>query len=115
MFGQIAVVMGISFLLQTVITNVFGDYSSGDDSANSAAKQGGASKKFSYEDAVEQQQRDGGPRRYYDQGEGLDVDEALVKDENGNPIAYQEGNSDDIQTYDIRRTQAEIGRVHVNV
>ena len=86
MFGQIAMVMGISFLLQTVITSVFGDYGSGDDSAKSAAKQG-ASKTYSYEEAVEQQQRDGGPRRYYDQGEGLDVDEALVKDEFGNPLA----------------------------
>ena len=106
MFGQIAVVMGISFLLQTVITNVFGDYSSGDDSGNAAAKQGGAQKKFSYEDAVEQQQRDGGPRRYYDQGEGLDVDEALAKDENGNPI----------ETHDIRSSQeAGIERVHVSV
>lgn len=83
--------MGISFLLQTVITNVFGDYGSGDEN-NAAAKQGGAQKKFSYEDAVEQQQKEGGPRRYYDQGEGLDVDEALAKDENGDPI----------ETYDIR-------------
>ncbi len=46
MFGQIAIAMGLSFVIQTVVSQYFG----GAEIADAPAKQ--ASKSFSYEDAV---------------------------------------------------------------
>ena len=48
-----------------------------------------AQRTHSYEKAVEKQKAEGGPRRYYNDGE-LDVESARVTDENGNPIVKKE-------------------------
>ena len=53
---------------------------SGEDSP---AKQ--ASQRFDYEAAIEKQRQEGGPRRFFEEGE-LDIDAARVADEHGNPV-----------------------------
>ena len=62
---------------------------------------------FSYEEVVEKQKAEGGPRRFYGDDE-LDIESARVTDENGNPV-IKSGNKHDQQD-EIARHYA-----HVNV
>jgi len=78
-----------------------------DVSENSPQKQ--AKKNFSYEEAVEMQKQEGGPRRFYGDDE-LDIESARVTDENGNPIVREADASKHSHGVDTGRSY-----VHVNV
>lgn len=69
--------MGASFIFQTA-ANI---YSAGTEEA--PVKQSKTS--FSHTDLAQREQQDGGPRRYYEDGE-LDIASARVADEHGNPV-----------------------------
>lgn len=92
-------IMGLSFILQTAVQM----YQGSTEETTPAAKQ--ANERFDYEAAVEKQKQEGGPRRFYDDGE-LDIASARVADEHGNPI--QEENNK-VAGYEGREF------VHVNV
>ena len=89
--------MGLSFVFQTAI-GMF----TGDAAEEPAKKQ--ANQRFDYEAAVEKQRQEGGPRRFYDDGE-LDIESARVTDENGNPVDEAKAQG----SYDGREF------IHVNV
>ena len=81
-------VMGLSFIFQTVMNNFAGGPADDDGETGAAAAGYRGQKDYSYEEAVRKQEQEGGARRYYaDVGEGLDDDSARVTDENGNPVA----------------------------
>jgi len=81
--------MGISFIAQTVMNNYSGQE---DDGESSASTNGGhRGQEYSYEEAVAKQEEEGGPRRYFDQGEGLDDETARITDENDAPIKSATG------------------------
>lgn len=72
---------------------------------------------MTYEEAVERQRQDGGPRRFYGGEDEIDVSVARVTDEHGNPVV-PEGNAPDSKARDQRHVHdGEDGRtfVHVNV
>ena len=80
--------MGMSFFFQYAASMYFGD---GEDEDSSAAKTtAGGHAKYDYGDMVREEQEAGGPRRYYDAGEGLDTDVARV-DEPPTDAALNEG------------------------
>ena len=72
-------IMGMSFIFQTAINHFAG--SEVDEDTGTAKTAHPAHQSFSYEDAVRKQEAEGGPQRYYDQGEGLDDASALVTEE----------------------------------
>ena len=76
---QVAMIMGISFVFQTAMKSYMGDSNADDDHPSRSA--GG--KPMSYEEALEKQKNEGGPRRYYSEGEGLDHESARVGDSDG--------------------------------
>jgi len=80
MFLQVGAIMGISFIFQTAV-NMYSDYSAEAENEKTPAQHA----RYNYEEAVAKQQAEGGPRRYYNDGE-LDIESARVTDENGNPI-----------------------------
>ena len=61
---------------------------SAEDDQN-APKSNSQQKTYSYEEAIEKQKAEGGPRRYYAEGEGLDHESARVSSEEdgGNSVA----------------------------
>ena len=67
--------------MQLVINNYSEEKEDEEAAANSRSAQ-----KFSYEQAVEMQKQEGGPRRFYGEDEGLDTDVARITDEHGNPV-----------------------------
>ena len=93
--------MGVYFVVQTTFSMFFSD-----QSENAPAQQ--AKKSYSYEEAVEQQKRDGGPRRYYGDDE-LDIQSAQVADADGNPVRSPDPKP--------KKTTGHAGRdyIHVNV
>lgn len=90
-------IMAVSVIFQAIA----GMWTGNADASDSATPANQAKSSFSYEDAVEKQREEGGPRRYYDDGE-LDIASARVADEDGTPITTQE------QAYERTHT-------HVNV
>lgn len=82
--------MGLSFVMQTAVQMYQGD-------GSEAPAQHQAKQKFDYATAVEKQRQEGGPMRYYDDGE-LDIESARVADEHGNPVS-QEAQADEIRKF----------------
>ena len=80
-----ALILGLSFIFQTVLSQFMGDQ-------GETAPEKQANKKFTYEEAVEQQKREGGARRYYGDDE-LDIESAQVADADGNPIGLAAASS----------------------
>lgn len=86
--------------MQTVINNYTGGEdigSSADSDAVPDRKGQAGGENYSYEQAVERQKQEGGPRRYYGEDEGLDTDVARITDENGNPVAKKKDGGGDMQ------------------
>ena len=50
---------------------------------NQPSVQKSQQKTYSYEEAIEKQKAEGGPRRYYAEGEGLDHESARVSEHDG--------------------------------
>lgn len=99
--------MGVFFLVQSIAGAIFGP-----EAADDAPSTHPAQKTFSYEEAVEQQKREGGPRRYYGDDE-LDIEAARIADEHGNPVTPQSQGSQAARQQEAKPTGRDY--IHVNV
>lgn len=99
--------MGIFFLVQTLMANFISP-----EADDAPAKQ--AKKNFSYEEAVEQQKREGGPRRFYGDDE-LDIESARIADEHGNPVTPSQQSASGEVSREISKQPTGRDYIHVNV